>query len=73
MNWKISSFSEVKKLGRENPVEANLPAPSDVAVIMYTSGSTGQPKVLSLSLFLLLTFLLEFFIFLCWILSNFRE
>ncbi|XP_078434969.1 long chain acyl-CoA synthetase 9, chloroplastic-like [Wolffia australiana] len=43
-DWKISSFSEIKNLGRENPLEANLPSPSDVAVIMYTSGSTGQPK-----------------------------
>lgn len=44
-NWKIASFSEVKTLGRENPTEADLPASSDIAVIMYTSGSTGLPKV----------------------------
>ena len=44
-NWKIISFDEVKKLGRENPVEAQLPVSADIAVIMYTSGSTGLPKV----------------------------
>jgi len=43
--WTIASFSEVEKLGKENPVEPSLPSKNDTAVIMYTSGSTGLPKV----------------------------
>jgi len=44
-NWMATSFTDVQKLGRENPVDPNFPLSADVAVIMYTSGSTGLPKV----------------------------
>ncbi|KAK7311555.1 hypothetical protein RJT34_09776 [Clitoria ternatea] len=42
--WVVTSFADVERLGRENPVDPDLPLSADVAVIMYTSGSTGLPK-----------------------------
>lgn len=43
-SWTMTSFADVENLGRANPVDADLPLSADVAVIMYTSGSTGLPK-----------------------------
>ncbi|KAJ7964675.1 Long chain acyl-CoA synthetase [Quillaja saponaria] len=42
--WAVASFSEVEKLGKESPINASLPSKGEIAVIMYTSGSTGLPK-----------------------------
>ncbi|KAK1310926.1 hypothetical protein QJS10_CPA08g00685 [Acorus calamus] len=44
-NWKLVSFMDVQRLGKESPVDADLPVSADIAVIMYTSGSTGMPKL----------------------------
>ncbi|KAF5741359.1 long chain acyl-CoA synthetase 8 [Tripterygium wilfordii] len=43
-SWTVFSFSQVEKLGKENPVTASLPSKNGIAVVMYTSGSTGLPK-----------------------------
>ena len=40
------SFSHVESQGRLRPLPPNLPQAADLAVIMYTSGSTGMPKVM---------------------------
>ncbi|XP_009761216.1 long chain acyl-CoA synthetase 8 [Nicotiana tabacum] len=43
-SWRVTPFSEVEKLGKSSPIQPILPIKKDIAVIMYTSGSTGMPK-----------------------------
>jgi long-chain acyl-CoA synthetase len=40
----LITLNKLREIGRENPVEFIPPKPTDTAVIMYTSGSTGEPK-----------------------------
>ncbi|CAG8484402.1 9547_t:CDS:2 [Scutellospora calospora] len=41
---KILTLDELKQLGKEHLVEPNPPKSEDLCCIMYTSGSTGNPK-----------------------------
>jgi long-chain acyl-CoA synthetase len=40
----VLSYDRLVELGQLHPVAANPPSSSDLACIMYTSGSTGAPK-----------------------------
>ncbi|RVX72134.1 hypothetical protein B0A52_04732 [Exophiala mesophila] len=41
---QVVCISDLRKSGSENPVDPVPPSPEDLACIMYTSGSTGPPK-----------------------------
>jgi len=38
------TMSELEKTGEKNPVKSIYPDPEEVAVLVYTSGTTGDPK-----------------------------
>jgi long-subunit acyl-CoA synthetase (AMP-forming) len=42
---KAYSWEQFLDLGRESPAEPVPPKPDDLCTIMYTSGTTGDPKV----------------------------
>ena len=41
---RVLSWDEMLALGRGAPAEAIPPKPEDLCTIMYTSGTTGNPK-----------------------------
>lgn len=41
---QVIPYHDLKKLGEENPTEHVPPSPEDLACIMYTSGTAGAPK-----------------------------
>merc|ERR1712110_688275 len=41
---RVLGFQEVESFGKNNPLAHVPPQPDDVAVINYTSGTTGNPK-----------------------------
>ncbi|CAN6468968.1 unnamed protein product [Victoria cruziana] len=40
----VHSWDEFLKLGRDHPAELSPPKPLDICTIMYTSGTSGEPK-----------------------------
>jgi long-chain acyl-CoA synthetase len=41
---KLLTLDKLREIGRNNLIEFVPPKPNDIGVIMYTSGSTGEPK-----------------------------
>ncbi len=53
-NLQLITFEKLKEDGRNNPIEFVIPSPTDISMIMYTSGSTGEPKGKIINFFILI-------------------
>ena len=43
-NIQIISYADLVRTGQTSPVQPRSPQPTDTALVLYTSGSTGDPK-----------------------------
>eukprot|EP01018_Ginkgo_biloba_P021226 Gb_34317 [translate_table: standard] len=48
-NWTVASSSKVESLGWENPTDTKLPITTNIAIKMYTNGSTSMAKGLMMT------------------------
>ncbi|KAK8636126.1 hypothetical protein V6N13_004835 [Hibiscus sabdariffa] len=56
MGIKTYSWTQFLHLGKENPLEISPPRPFDICTIMYTSGTSGDPKGVVLTHEMMATF-----------------
>ncbi|KAF6993580.1 hypothetical protein CFC21_010454 [Triticum aestivum] len=49
IGMKVYSWNDFLKMGKDKPVQPRPPQPNDTCTIMYTSGTSGQPKGVMLS------------------------
>ncbi|GAU94654.1 hypothetical protein RvY_06386 [Ramazzottius varieornatus] len=49
LGLKVLTLGEVENLGRKYPAEVNPPKKEDLAILMFTSGTTGEPKAAMLT------------------------